>query len=161
MASGPLGDAANAALARSALTGWPAELAQRLDQWAGCLQYWRSFAQLDRFARETGEPHLPTWKWFNREVGASGEVGIWHETYKVHPGAYECIYINMPRFGLAAAGMHTPIGSTAQSAARRIGATDVDEPALTPYANLRMAGTMSPAASENRPGPLCPQAAPE
>ena len=71
------------------------------------VQYWRSFAQLDRFARETGQPHLPTWKWFNREVGASGEVGIWHETYKVHAGEYECIYINMPRFGLAAAGMHT------------------------------------------------------
>ena len=27
------------------------------------VQYWQSFEQLDRFARATGEPHLPTWKW--------------------------------------------------------------------------------------------------
>lgn len=79
----------------------------------------------------TGRPG----KWFNHAVGASGDVGIWHETYKVHAGEYECVYVNMPRSRLAAAGVHAPIGSTGQSAARRIGATDVDEPALTPYIN--------------------------
>ena len=99
------------------------------------VQYWHSFEQLDRFARATGEPHLPTWKWFNDAVRASGDVGIWHETYKVRAGQYECIYINMPPVGLGAAGVHAPIGSTGQSAAGRIGATDTDEPALTPYAN--------------------------
>lgn len=101
------------------------------------VQYWRSFEQLERFARATQEPHLPTWKWFNHAVRASGDVGIWHETYKVRAGEYECIYGNMPRIGLAAAGKHLPVGSTGQSAARRIGASDVDEPALTPYANPR------------------------
>ena len=48
---------------------------------------------------------------------------------------YECIYVNMPRVGLGAAGSHFPVGSTGQSAARRIGAAAVDEPALAPYAN--------------------------
>jgi hypothetical protein len=37
--------------------------------------------------------------------------------------------------GLALAGRHTPVGSTGQSAARRIGAVEVDEPAVTPYEN--------------------------
>jgi hypothetical protein len=97
------------------------------------VQYWRSFEQLERFAR-SGE-HLPTWKWFNQAVHSSGDVGIWHETYKVRAGDYECIYINMPRVGLEAAGRHVPIGSTGQSAPRRIGATPVDEPVLRPYAN--------------------------
>lgn len=62
-------------------------------------------------------------------------MGVWHETYKVHAGEYECIYGNMPRVGLGSIGVHLPVGSTGQSAARRIGATDLDQPALTPYAN--------------------------
>jgi hypothetical protein len=99
------------------------------------VQYWRTFEQLERFARATGQPHVPTWKWFNRTLGASGDLGIWHETYKVRANQCECIYINMPRSGLAGAGAHAPIGSTGQSAARRIGATDVDQPMLAPYPN--------------------------
>jgi len=53
--------------------------------------------------------------------------------YNVRAAEYECIYGNMPRVGLAAAGVRAPIGSTGQSAARRIGATNVDGLALTPY----------------------------
>src|SRR5947209_1974261 len=99
------------------------------------VQYWRSFDDLSRFARAPAEPHLPAWTVFNQAVRASGDVGIWHETYKVRAGEYEAIYGNMPRVGLAAAGRHEPVGSTGQSAARRIGATEMDEPALAPYAN--------------------------
>ena len=33
-------------------------------------------------------------------------IGIWHETYLVEPGKFECIYGNMPLFGLAAATKH-------------------------------------------------------
>ena len=99
------------------------------------VQYWRSFEQLESFARAPDQPHLPTWTWFNQAVRASSDVGIWHETYNVRAGEYECIYGNMPRVGLAAAGVHAPIGSSGQSAARRIGATNADKPALTPYPN--------------------------
>ena len=99
------------------------------------VQYWASFEQLERFARAAEQPHLPVWTWFNRAVRASGDVGIWHETYHVRAGEYECIYVNMPRVGLAAACVHAPIGSTGQSAARRIGANSIDQPALTPYPN--------------------------
>jgi hypothetical protein len=99
------------------------------------VQYWRSFEDLSRFARTADEPHLPAWRLFNQSVRESGDVGIWHETYRVRAGDYECIYGNMPRVGLASAGTHVPVGSTGQSAARRIGAADVDEPALAPYPN--------------------------
>ena len=99
------------------------------------VQYWRSFEDLDRFARGRDLPHLPVWGNFNKAVRGSGDVGIWHETYKVGAGEHECVYVNMPRIGLAAAGAHLPIGSTGQSAARRIGEAAVDEPALAPYPN--------------------------
>jgi hypothetical protein len=99
------------------------------------IQYWRSFEELDRFARAPEQPHLPAWKMFNQAVRASGDVGIWHETFKIRAGEYESIYGNMPRIGLAAAGSHAPVGSTGQSAARRIGAAQADQPVLEPYPN--------------------------
>jgi len=39
----------------------------------------------------------------------------------------------MSMFGLAAAGRHVPARRTAKSAAARIGASAVDEPAVAPY----------------------------
>lgn len=99
------------------------------------VQYWRSFEDLARFARAEEQPHLPAWKQFNRAIRGSGDAGIWHETYRVGEGRYESIYGNVPRIGLGAAGEHMPVGSTGQSAARRIGATTVDEPAVEPYQN--------------------------
>ena len=91
-------------------------------------QYWRSFEELEQFARSPQAPHLPAWKAFNASVGDSGDVGIWHETYRVSGGQREVIYGNMPSSGLAAAMGSEPIGSTAATAARRIGARALDEP---------------------------------
>jgi hypothetical protein len=59
-------------------------------------------------------------------VRDSGDVGVWHETYQLRAGEYEAIYANMPRFGLAAAGDHLPIGRKGLPAARRIGLRDDD-----------------------------------
>jgi hypothetical protein len=98
------------------------------------VQYWRSFEQLAAFARNPDDPHLPAWREFNRLVRDSGDVGIWHETYRVRAGDCEAVYGNMPRWGLAAAFDHVPVGSTVgQSAAKRIGASDVDEVPVEPY----------------------------
>jgi hypothetical protein len=91
------------------------------------IQYWRTFEQLNEFARNAGDPHLEPWRRYNREIGKSGDVGIWHETYKVRAGEYEAIYTNMPVRGLAVAGEHVPVRGKGHSAARRIGATEVDE----------------------------------
>jgi hypothetical protein len=97
------------------------------------VQYWRSFEDLERYARDRDASHLPAWRAFNRLVRDSGGVGIWHETYRVRGGEYEAIYGNMPRVGLAAVGEHRPIGSTSATAARRIGVRPDDTPPVPGY----------------------------
>jgi hypothetical protein len=108
------------------------------------VQYWRSFEHLDRFAKDPGMPHLPAWRWYNQAIKSSGDVAIWHETYKVHAGEYETIYGNLNRFGLAKAGAHLPASRHAQTAAARIGAALEDTPAVAPYE--------TPGVSERTPG---------
>jgi hypothetical protein len=83
------------------------------------VQYWRSVEQLEEFARAASLPHHPAWRAFNRTVGASGDVGIWHETYVVRAGDWESVYGNMPRFGLAKAGEHLPVAAMGETAAQR------------------------------------------
>jgi hypothetical protein len=98
------------------------------------VQYWRSFEQLAAYARNPDALHLPAWKRFNQAVRGSGDVGIWHETYRVNAARYEAIYGNMPRWGLAEAFEQVPVGSTTgQSAAKRMDGSAEDVPALEPY----------------------------
>ena len=84
------------------------------------LSYWRSFEDLEHFARNPSDPHLNAWQQFNRAVGSDGSVGIWHETYLIEPGHYEAIYGNMPVFGLAAATQHVPATGRRETAAGRL-----------------------------------------
>ena len=72
------------------------------------VQYWRSFNQLHAYAHTRDNEHMPAWAAFNRKVGGNGSVGLFHETYEVQGGHYECIYANMPRLGLAVAGELLP-----------------------------------------------------
>lgn len=82
-------------------------------------QYWRSFEQLEAYARSQEASHWPAWVAFNKRIrGARGDIGIWHETYRIRAGEYECVYSGMPPFGLASAAELVPIGREAQSAAR-------------------------------------------
>jgi Domain of unknown function (DUF4188) len=97
------------------------------------VQYWRSFEQLERYARDPQAEHLPAWRAFNRRIRDSGDVGIWHETYRVRAGECEAVYGNMPRVGLAAVGDLVPIGSTTATAAQRIGARPDDRAPVTGY----------------------------
>ena len=83
------------------------------------VQYWRSFQHLEAYARSRDHRHWPAWVAFNKRIkGARGDVGIWHETYKVRAGEYECVYSGMPPAGLANASELVPIGREGQSAAR-------------------------------------------
>ncbi|HEY9645956.1 MAG TPA: DUF4188 domain-containing protein [Chroococcidiopsis sp.] len=82
----------------------------------GLVQYWRSLADLEQFARSPSDPHIAAWQRFNRALGSEGSVGIWHETYQVQPGNYESIYVNMPVFGLGAATTHVPATPHRQTA---------------------------------------------
>lgn len=104
--------------------------AQAFLYWRGIalLQYWRSFEDLERFARSREDPHLEAWRRFNRAIGADGSVGIWHETYLVDAGKYETVYGNMPVFGLAAATSHVEAVGRRETARRRLGGEG--EPAL-------------------------------
>jgi hypothetical protein len=84
------------------------------------VQYWKSFEHLENYAKNKNSTHLPAWSKFNKQIGNSGEVGIWHETYLSKTGNYECIYNNMPRFGLGKAGNHIPATGNFVSARERI-----------------------------------------
>jgi hypothetical protein len=68
------------------------------------VQYWRSFEHLEAYAKDKSGEHFPAWKKYNLKFRKSRAVGIWHETYKVSPGLYENIYVNMPSFGLGKVG---------------------------------------------------------
>ncbi len=104
--------------------------AQIFFYWRGIalVQYWRSFADLERFARDRQEPHLAAWRRFNKAIGSDGSVGIWHETYMINAGQYEVVYGNMPVFGLAAATSHVPAVGRRETARRRLGGEN--EPAV-------------------------------
>jgi hypothetical protein len=68
------------------------------------VQYWRSFEQLHAYAHAKDKEHLPAWAEFNRLVGGNGAVGVFHESYLVRGGEFECVYVNMPAMLMAEAG---------------------------------------------------------
>jgi len=84
------------------------------------LQYWRSFEDLEHYAKDPGHVHRSAWAAFNRAIASNGDVGIWHETYRVRPGDFECIYNNMPLFGLARATKSVPAQGRRESASGRM-----------------------------------------
>jgi hypothetical protein len=96
--------------------------AEQFFYWRGTalIQYWRSFEDLERFARSPDDLHFPAWRRFNQTVGSDGSVGVWHETYVVEAGCHEAIYSNMPVFGLAKATEHVPARGRLETARRRL-----------------------------------------
>lgn len=78
------------------------------EQWPGrttiMVSYWRSMDSLMAYAKSRTNEHLPAWRAFNKLVGTNGDVGIWHETYRVRPGDYENVYVNMMPFGVGRVG---------------------------------------------------------
>jgi len=83
-------------------------------------QFWRSFDDLERYAKASEREHTKAWRWFNKLGHASEGTGVWHETYRIAPGSFEAIYVNMPRYGLAAAVDHVAIDSTTDGARDRM-----------------------------------------
>lgn len=82
--------------------------------------YWRSFEDLEAFAQTA--PHRPAWTAFNKAVGKSrGDVGIWHETYKVRHGDHESLYSGMPPHGLGKAVGTVPALGPMATARKRLG----------------------------------------
>lgn len=85
------------------------------------VQYWRSFDDLERYARSDEFQHRGAWGWYNGLGRAATGGGVWHETYRVPAGAYEGIAVNMPRIGLGAALGSERAGTARASARRRLG----------------------------------------
>ena len=98
----------------------------------GMVQYWRSLEQLMAYARSRDYAHFPAWVEFNKRIGSGGDFGIWHETYCVRAGEYECVYNNMPPFGLAKASALVEARGALHTAAGRMGKTDgSDDPTVS------------------------------
>ncbi len=93
------------------------------------IQYWASFEHLRTYARDIEQEHLPAWVEYNESGGRTGDVGIFHETYRVDPDDSECVYNNMPAFGLGDAGTLKPAEGPLETAAKRLGTED-DWPAV-------------------------------
>lgn len=87
---------------------------------ATLIQYWRSFDQLEAYARSKDNVHFPNWVKFNKKIGSNGDIGIWHETYKIRAGEYEAIYNNMPPYGLGKVGTLVPAAGYRATAKGRI-----------------------------------------
>ena len=90
------------------------------------VQYWRSFEQLEHYARAGEHAHLPAWKAFNQRMrSGSGSTGIFHETYLVGPGQVESVYVDMPSdFGLMGAVGAMDVRAGKQAARERLAAAD-------------------------------------
>lgn len=85
------------------------------------VQYWRSLDDLHRYARDRQRQHAPAWRQWIARWGR-GVMGVWHETYVVQPGAYECIYHHMPAFGLGKVGPRVPATGALKTSAGRLAA---------------------------------------
>ncbi|MEO8521375.1 MAG: DUF4188 domain-containing protein [Acidobacteriota bacterium] len=85
------------------------------------VQYWRSFEDLEAYARSKDKAHWPAWLAFNKRIARSrGDVGIWHETYQVRAGEYETVYSGMPPFGLGRVGPLVPASGRHEAARGRL-----------------------------------------
>jgi hypothetical protein len=84
------------------------------------VQYWRSAEHLQRYAKDKTKSHAPAWRQWIQKWAGGGAVGIWHETYVVGPGTYECVYQHMPAFGLGRVGPLVPAEGALKTAAGRL-----------------------------------------
>ncbi|UFN44736.1 DUF4188 domain-containing protein [Nocardioides okcheonensis] len=99
--------------------------------WAGrvllTIQYWRSAEELGAYARDASLSHAPAWGAFNKRAAATGDVGIFHETYVVPSDRIESVYANMTDFGLARAVGAVPRGERSGTTAHeRLDTTEPD-----------------------------------
>lgn len=91
------------------------------------VQYWRSVEDLGRFAKDPSLTHAPAWAAFNRDAAGSGDIGIWHETYRVPADHIETRYGNLAPFGLGKAlGVRGRFGAPRNNTHQKMNETDSD-----------------------------------
>lgn len=105
------------------------------------IQYWRSFAHLEAWARAGDAAHWPAWTEFNRRMKTRrGDVGIWHETFAVPRDGIESLYSGMPPRGLGRIFPLVPAEGGLSGARGRMdagGATPPPAPAPAARSDLR------------------------
>lgn len=92
------------------------------------IQYWRSFEDLEHYAKARELQHLPAWAAFNRAIGDKGDVGVYHETYRIQPGQYENVFVNMPPTLMSAVAPVTPATGRKSAARGRMEGTPAAPP---------------------------------
>jgi len=102
------------------------------------VQYWRSFDQLEAYARARDVSHWPAWVKFNKRIGSNGDVGIWHESYLVQAGRYDSVYNNMPPTGLGAVSELIPATGRKAAAASRAGVREESYPGDAPTEGIEI-----------------------
>jgi hypothetical protein len=85
------------------------------------IQYWRSFDQLEAYARDKSAEHFPAWAAFNKNVGSNGAVGIWHETYPVPQANTNRSTTTLPEYGLGKASTLVHAAGKRETARGRLG----------------------------------------
>ena len=91
------------------------------------VQYWRSVEDLGRFAKDPTLAHVPAWAAFNRDAAGTGDIGIWHETYRVPGDCIETRYANLAPSGLGKAlGVRGRFGAPRNDIHRKMKETDSD-----------------------------------
>ena len=96
--------------------------------------YWRSFDDLEAFARSANQGHLSAWKHYMQHVAQNGAMAIYHEMYLTEPGKFEAVYGNSVPVGLSKAMGTAPIVGRHHNARGRINPHDesVSEEPLVP-----------------------------
>ena len=84
------------------------------------VQYWRSYDALEAYSRNAAMQHRSAWSNFYRRCASGGDVGIWHEAYRIAPGHYECVYVDMPPFGLGKTAPLVPAQSSRNTSRGRM-----------------------------------------
>ena len=88
------------------------------------VQYWKSQEHLNAYARDLMSKHFPAIQWSSRASKLSAHIGFWHESFTVHAGEYEALYINCPQILLGKAGRVVPATGHKRTARGRLGLTD-------------------------------------
>jgi len=82
------------------------------------IQYWKTADDVLAYAKM--EKHLKAWQSFNQKLKGNDAVAVYHEMYQVKAGQYEAVYANMPKYGLAHALMHIPVGKGSNTSRERL-----------------------------------------
>lgn len=96
------------------------------------MSYWRSWDDLEKFARLKDGTHLKTWMRFVQSADQS--MDIWHETYAIEPGKFEVVYGGLAPYGLSKAVGPKPIQGRLHNGRGRLNPDDptVSEEPLVP-----------------------------